>query len=188
LAETPLAETRDVAGLADALGSGVLATGMERGEPTVVVESARLTAAAEWLAQAGYNQLTSVTAVDYLPAAPRFQVVYVFTAIPPHVLEGAAARRDDAPARRMRIKVPVAADAPVVATLSSLFPAANWHEREVWDMFGIEFAGHPDLRRILMSDDYEGHPLRKDHPLRYEEVAFTHNRDEVYADKAFATE
>ncbi len=64
-------------------------------------------------------------------------------------------------------------DDPVVPTATTLYPTANFHEREVWDLFGIEFAGHPDMRRILLPDHFEGHPLRKDFPQRYEQVAFT---------------
>ncbi len=183
-----LHEAHDVAGLVATFTDAVLDVGAALGEPTVVVERSRILEMGKWLLERGYNQLTSLTAVDFMPASPRFHVVYVFTSIPQHVLDGEALHRPDAPARRLRLRAPVPEDDAVVASLTGPYPTANWHEREVWDMFGIEFAGHPDLRRILMPEEYDGHPLRKDHPLRYEEVAFTHNRDEVYADKAFATE
>ncbi len=181
-------ESVDVAALADALGAGLLAATAPGEAPVVVVAGASLLPAARLLVERGYNQLTSVTAVDYLDAEARFQVVYHFTAVPRAVVAGKADVDPADPARRLRLKVPVTAEEPVVDSLVDLFPGANWHEREVWDMFGIEFAGHPDPRRILMPEDYEGHPLRKDHPLGYEEVVFSHNREAVYSQKHFPRE
>jgi NADH-quinone oxidoreductase subunit C len=156
------------------------------GASVALVPREGLLEAARRLQERGYNLLASVTAVDFLPSEPRFQVVYLFVAVPAAAQGGDATPDPTDPPRRVRVKVPVPDDDPVVPSLVDLYPGANWHEREVWDMFGIQFAGHPDPRRILMPDDYEGHPLRKDHPLRYEEVAFTHNVDEVHAHKHFA--
>jgi NADH-quinone oxidoreductase subunit C len=79
-------------------------------------------------------------------------------------------------------------NAPSLSTIEGVYPNANWHEREIWDMFGIRFEGHSDLRRILMPEDWEGHPLRKDYPLGYEEVQFTFNYDEIDARKPYAKE
>jgi NADH-quinone oxidoreductase subunit C len=96
--------------------------------------------------------LAELTAVDYWPREPRYEVVYVLVSI--------------AHGLRLRMKVPLAAADPHVATVSGLWPAANWLEREVWDLFGIEFDDHPDPRRLLMPEDWEGYPLRKDSPLQ----------------------
>ena len=100
----------------------------------------------------GYTVLAELTAVDFWPREPRFEVVYLLVAI-----ERAA---------RLRIKVRLEGIDPHVATLSGMWPAANWLEREVWDMFGIAFDGHPDPRRLLMPEDWEGYPLRKDYPVQ----------------------
>jgi NADH-quinone oxidoreductase subunit C len=111
----------------------------------------------------GYSCLVELTAADYLPREPRFEVVY-------HLLRLGA--RDfprpgaNPPAARLRVKVPVPGDHPRVATASEVFPNANWLEREVFDLFGIVFEGHPDLRRLLMPEEWEGHPLRKDYPVQ----------------------
>lgn len=102
--------------------------------------------------------LADITAVDLLPAAPRFEVVYHLASL------GEA--HGPAPARRLRLKVRLEGDDPRVATVSGVWPAANWAEREVFDMFGIDFIGHPDQRRVLMPDDWQGHPLRKDFPVQ----------------------
>lgn len=96
--------------------------------------------------------LTEVTAVDWWPSEPRFVVVY-------HLL---APR----PLHQLRLKVALPADDPHVPTLLHVWPSANWLEREVWDLFGVVFDGHPDLRRLMMPEDWEGHPLRKDYPVQ----------------------
>ncbi len=106
--------------------------------------------------------LADVTAVDRHPADPRFEIVYHLVCVGPAF----AAAGGPAPARRLRLKVPLAADDARVPSVVSLWPTANWLEREVFDLFGIAFEGHPDLRRVLMPDDWEGHPLRKDYPVQ----------------------
>jgi NADH-quinone oxidoreductase subunit C len=113
-----------------------------------------------------FNFLCELTAVDYWPEEqPRFNVIYGFYSHKHNV--------------RMMLRVPLDGDNPSMPTLEDLFQGANWHERELWDMFGIHFDGHSDLRRILMPHDWEGHPLRKDYPLGYEEPQFTFNYDEI---------
>jgi len=77
------------------------------------------------------------------------------------------------------LRVPLNGNSPHIETLEKVYPNANWHERELWDMFGIVFDGHSDMRRILMPHDWEGHPLRKDYPLGYEEVQFTFNVEDI---------
>jgi NADH-quinone oxidoreductase subunit C len=96
--------------------------------------------------------LSELTATDYLPREPRYEVVYILVSIE-HQL-------------RLRLKVRLPAHDPHVPTVSDLWPAANWLEREVWDLFGIAFDGHPDPRRLLMPEDWEGYPLRKDSPVQ----------------------
>ena len=105
--------------------------------------------------------LVDVTAADYLPATPRYEMVYLLAC-----LGGAYAAGPAAPARRLRVKVRVPDNDPRISSVVSVFPAAGWPEREVFDLFGILFDGHPDMRRILMPEDWEGHPLRKDYPVQ----------------------
>lgn len=124
--------------------------------------------------QLSYNALENLCGVDYLGREPRFEVVY-------HLLSYKNRHR-------ICLKVGLPEQHPHVASLTVLWPTANWHERETFDMFGVIFDGHPSLERILMPDDWEGHPLRKDVPLGYEEVAFTFNENRIYAQKHFATE
>ena len=125
--------------------------------------------------QFGFNVLLGQTAVDYWPAQqPRFHVIYLLLSLIHN--------------QRLSLRVPVDGNAPSVPTVEGVYPNANWHEREVWDMFGIRFEGHSDLRRILMPYDWEGHPLRKDYPLGYEEVQFTFNFDEIDKRKPYAKE
>ena len=106
--------------------------------------------------------LSELTAVDFWPKEPRFEVVYVLVSIA-HRL-------------RLRMKVRLAGDDPHVTTVSGVWPAANWLEREVWDLFGIAFDGHPDPRRLLMPEDWQGYPLRKDHPVQ---IRMTPNASEA---------
>jgi NADH-quinone oxidoreductase subunit C len=134
-------------------------THIHRGEPTVVVAREGLVDLMRLSrddAELAFNVLTDLTAVDYLKYpgredGPRFDVVYHLYSLPLN--------------HRLRVKVRVDEDDAVVPTLVSLWPIANWLEREVWDMFGIRFEGHPDLRRLLMYDEFVGHPLRKDYPI-----------------------
>jgi len=106
--------------------------------------------------------LVELTAVDYHPATPRFEIVYHFACL------GDAYARDGqpAPARRLRVKVRLSAGDTNMPSITSIYPAAGWLEREVYDLFGIGFLGHRDLRRILMPDDWNGHPLLKDYPVQ----------------------
>lgn len=99
-----------------------------------------------------YALLLDLTCVDYLGEEPRFEMVYHLFSLTTN--------------RRLRIKARVSEKEPRIASLTPLWRNANWLEREVYDLFGIEFVGHPDLRRIFMYDGFEGHPLRKDYPLR----------------------
>ncbi|MGD8404109.1 MAG: NADH-quinone oxidoreductase subunit C [Anaerolineales bacterium] len=122
-----------------------------------------------------FELLSAMTAVDYWPQQePRFHVIYQLTSITKNL--------------SLQVRVPLAATNPTVPTVSGVFAAANWREREAWDMFGIQFEGHPDMRRILMPADWEGHPLRKDYPLGYEEPQFTFNFDEIDLRKPYAKE
>ena len=98
-----------------------------------------------------FDMLADLTAVDYLPREPRFEVIYQLNSLTHH--------------HRLRVKACVPGDDPQIASASSLWNSALWAEREAWDLFGIRFAGHPDLRRILMYPEFEGHPLRKDYPV-----------------------
>jgi len=111
-----------------------------------------------------FDMLVEVTAVDFFPRTPRFEVVYHLVSV----------------ANRLRLRVKTRVDLGVaVPTVSGVWAAAGWPEREVWDMFGIVFDGHQDLRRILMPEDWEGHPLRKDYPVQIRKVAQTYQPLEV---------
>lgn len=108
--------------------------------------------------------LADVTAVDRLPASPRYELVYHLACIGPHYVSAGASQ--PAAASRLRVKVMLPDADPSAPSVVSVYPTAGWPEREVYDLFGITFDGHPDLRRILMPDDWEGHPLRKDYPVQ----------------------
>ena len=129
--------------------------------PTIFVDREHLLEVVETLRDHPSLQfafLVDVTAVDYLPAEPRYEAVYHFACL------GEA--YGTAPARRLRVRVRIPGADPRVPSLVSLFPAAGWPEREVFDLFGLSFDRHPDLRRILTADGWEGYPLRKDYPVQ----------------------
>lgn len=114
--------------------------------------------------------LSTITATDYGPGvSPRFHIVYIFNSLSKNL--------------QLMVRVPLQGDTPTLPTLTGVYQNANWRERELWDMFGVHVEGHPDLRRILMPDDWEGHPLRKDYPLGYEEPQFTFNFEEIDVSK-----
>jgi len=138
-----------------------------RGQVQVVIASDRIVAAANALRdQHHFEIMPDITAVDYWPeTSPRFHLVYQFNSVSRHI--------------RLTVRVPLEGNEPTMDTMTTVYPNANWLERELWDMFGIRFEGHLDLRRLLMPYDWEGHPLRKDYPLGYEEVQFTFNYDEI---------
>ena len=138
-----------------------------RGQASVVIGPEQIVAAAQELRDKhGFDMLAALSAVDYWPQRePRFHAVYEFKNIKQKL--------------RLEVRVPLNGDEPELESITSVFPNANWHERELWDMFGLHIKNHPDLRRILMPEDWVGHPLRKDYPLGYEEVEFTFNFEEI---------
>jgi NADH-quinone oxidoreductase subunit C len=139
-------------------------TGPAMRDFTLVVPPERLVEMCTFLRddpELDFAMLCWVGGVDYLPRHPRFEVVYGLLSLSQHL--------------RLHLKVEVQEEHPRVPTVVGVWPTANWHERETFDFYGIEFTGHPDLTRILLPEDWVGHPLRKDSPLGYEEVAFTHN-------------
>lgn len=127
--------------------------------------------------------LVEITAADHHPASPRFEVVYHLACLG----EAYAQPGGAAPARRLRLKVRVPDGLPEtdawVPSLTGLWPAANWLEREIFDLFGIAFTGHPDLRRILTPDDWTGHPLRKDYPVQVRKDAQSWSPIELTAEQ-----
>jgi NADH-quinone oxidoreductase subunit C len=123
----------------------------DRGELTLTIFAEEIRAAAAAVQAAGYNFFEDVTAVDWFPSSPRFQLSY-------HILSHSYKER-------IRLRVLVDGDAPAVDSITPVWPSANFYEREVFDLFGIRFEGHPNLRRIMMPDDWQGHPLRKDYPV-----------------------
>jgi NADH-quinone oxidoreductase subunit C len=133
--------------------ASVLEVAEFRGETTVIVKKEDVVAICTYLKQVeGFNFLSDLCGVDYLGRAPRFMVVYHLYNLKTH--------------ERLRLKVPVEEKSAQVDTVSGVWTTANWHERECWDLMGISFNNHPDLRRILMPEDWQGHPLRKDYPVQ----------------------
>jgi NADH-quinone oxidoreductase subunit C len=127
---------------------------LDRNEVTIYVRRERIREACAVLRDdrnCPFNYLSDVTCVDWYPSEPRFEVVYHLLSIPNK--------------ERVRLKVKLDGDMPALDSVTSLWPGANYFEREVFDLFGVRFNGHPYLRRLLMPENWEGHPLRKDYPV-----------------------
>jgi NADH-quinone oxidoreductase subunit C len=148
-----MSENATVAQLNGKFPGSVLGVTEFRGDTTVLVKKDEIVAICTYLkAELGFNFLVDLCGVDYLGQAPRFAVVYIL--------------RNLKTKENLRVKVGVEQSAAQVDTVSGVWSTANWLERECWDLMGISFNKHPDLRRILMPADWEGHPLRKDYPLQ----------------------
>jgi len=135
-------------------GDQVIEMHDQLGQDTVVISKSAIFELAQFLRDdpdLKYNYLTDLTAVDYFKRKPRFEVVYHFMSLEYKT--------------RVRVKVPVGEPDPEVESLTPLWKIADWLERETWDMFGIKFRNHPDLRRLLLYPEFQGHPLRKDYPV-----------------------
>jgi NADH-quinone oxidoreductase subunit C len=148
--------------LAGELGDAVVRTNHFRGKGEIQVAPGSIVDVLEALRARGFEHLMSVHGLDYLPEEPRFGIVYELL--------------DRNALDRLTIKVRVGADDPRVPSVTPRWPTADHQEREVFDMFGVVFDGHPDLRRILMPEDYEGHPQRRDFPIGGEPVLFTKDK------------
>ena len=146
--------------------SSVLGTTFDRGRAEIQIDPSRNIEVIEQLRGRGYSFLASLHGVDYYPEEPRLGVLYELL--------------DMKQVDRITVKARVHTDAPRIASVVDLWPGADHPEREVYDMFGVEFDGHPDLRRILMPEDYEGFPQRRDFPVGGEPVLFTYNEDSPY--------
>lgn len=134
-----------------ALGDLAADAKFDRDELTITIARESIVSAAQVVQQAGYNFLEDVTAVDWYPSEPRMQIVY-------HILSLGLKQR-------VRLVVRLNGDDLALQSITSVWPSANFYEREIFDLFGVHFAGHPKLTRIMMPLDWEGHPLRKDYPV-----------------------
>lgn len=162
-------------------GDAVLFIKEFRGETTIAVHAESVPAVLRFLRDTPglvYNFLSDISAVDYYPDPPtderpeRFGVSY-------HIYSMLYNRR-------LRVKTFAMEEEPVIPTSVEVWPAANWLEREIIDMMGIQFDGHPDPRRLLMPEDWDGHPHRRDYPLGYETIQFSFNAEEIMEHKPFA--
>lgn len=134
------------------LPGAVIGGHAERGEPTLFILPSRIVDACRFLKDdQAFLRLSAITAVDWRPADPRFEIVYLLHSLDRNM--------------RLRLKCWVSEAACEIDSVTGVWRSADWYEREVFDMFGISFRGHPDLRRILMPNDWEGNPLRKDYPV-----------------------
>jgi len=152
--------------LRDLDAESVLDTEFARGRATLVAGAPRVLTVLEHLRGRGYTFLASVHGVDYYPEEPRLGVIYELLDM----------KRPD----RISVKARVSTADARIASIVELFPSAEFQEREVYDMFGVVFDGHPDLRRILMPEDYDGFPQRRDFPVGGEPILFTYNEAQSY--------
>lgn len=146
------------------------------GMPTVYVAPDRIADAGRALHAAGFTVMIDAIPLDLYPREPRFEISYLL--LNPGV--------DGSVPARLRLKVRVPGADPRVPTLSGVWASVNWAEREAFDLFGIIFDGHPDLRRILLPDDWEGHPMRKDYPVQINTPVKTYEPLQVSQDEFVA--
>jgi NADH-quinone oxidoreductase subunit C len=142
---------RAIASLLSASPNSILDAKFHLDELTITVPRDQIREVCRTVQAAGYNFLETVTCVDWYPTEPRFQVTY-------HILSHSLKER-------VRLCAMVDSIDPSIDSITSVWPSANYYEREVWDLFGVRFHGHPNLRRILLPEEWEGHPLRKDYPV-----------------------
>jgi NADH-quinone oxidoreductase subunit C len=152
--------------LRDANADAILGTEFARDRAVLLAAPAHVPFVVKSLMDRGYTFVTSVHGVDYYPEEPRLGVLYELLDM--HEVD------------RISVKARVSVEDPRLPTIVDLFPGADWDEREVYDLFGVVFDGHPDLRRILMPEDFEGHPQRRDYPIGGEPVLFTYNEETGY--------
>jgi NADH-quinone oxidoreductase subunit C len=148
-------ESQGIKKLKEKFSKDILDYSISFGDETLLIKKERIFKIAKFLKETPeleYSLLLDITCVDYLGQEPRFELIY-------HVYSFRLNHR-------LRIKVKISEETPVIESLTPLWKNANWLEREVFDMFGIKFKNHPDLRRILMYEEFEGYPLRKDYPLK----------------------
>ncbi len=142
---------RAIAALTEHAPGAILNAKYDRGELTLTIARESIIAACQTVQAAGYNFLADVSGVDWYPNQPRFQISY-------HILSHSLKQR-------IRLAVRVEEGDPSVDSITGVWPAANFYEREIFDLFGVRFGGHPNMRRILLPEDFQGNPLRKDFPV-----------------------
>lgn len=176
-----VAQTLDpVAAVKEAFPDAVQDVAQFRDETTIVLDPVSIVKVAQYLRDTPglvYNYLSDISDVDYWPDTNRpgrYGLSYHLYSMLYN--------------RRIRLKVYLPDENPEVESVTGLWPAANWLEREIMDMMGITFTGHPDPRRLMMPDDWNGHPHRRDYPLGYETVMFSFNVEEIMKHKPFAKE
>ena len=150
----PVEDNATLNALKEKFGETMLECGRDKGDLLAVVDPQRIHDVIAWLRdepRLDFKMLVDLFGVDYLPRKPRFEVVYHL-----HCLD-----RNE----RLRVKIRLDEKNCEAATISDLYPVANWLEREAWDMFGVVFTGHPNLKRLLMYEPFEAHPLRRDYPI-----------------------
>jgi NADH-quinone oxidoreductase subunit C len=169
-----------VEAIRDAMPDSLLDVHLFRDETTLIIKPEAIVNVARYLRDTKglvFNFLSDISAVDYYPEynrPGRFGVCYHLYSMLYN--------------RRIRLKVFLPEDEPTVPSVTPVWRGAEWLEREIYDMMGINFKGHPDLRRVLLPDDWEGHPHRRDYPLGYETIMFSFNKDEINKSKPYAKE
>jgi NADH-quinone oxidoreductase subunit C len=170
-----IAETDSVESIRTAFPDAVLDVITFREATTVIVDREQIVDICRFCRDTKgleYNFFSDVAGVDYYPQEPRFGLIYQLYSMIHN--------------RTLHLKIYLPGDDPVAPSVTPVYPAANWQEREYYDLLGITFTNHPDLRRILMPEDWQGHPLRKDYPLGYETVQFSFNFDDIEEHKPYA--